>query len=61
MPDETVEYRFHHALRQTSTGKNPFRGTCIKCGKEDLPLAAVNERCPRGTVIQCKPAKLLRE
>lgn len=33
-----------HSLKQTSD--NPFRGTCIFCGKENLGVENLSEPCP---------------
>lgn len=35
-----------HSLERTSPKGGPFIGRCVKCGKTDLPGAAVFEECP---------------
>lgn len=35
-----------HALIRTSPYGEAFVGTCMKCGKEDLPLNAMWDECP---------------
>lgn len=34
-----------HALRRTSPKGGPFLGTCLKCGQENLPAAAIGKPC----------------
>lgn len=34
-----------HALNRTSPKGTPFLGTCMKCGRTNLPPSAVNEEC----------------
>jgi len=34
-----------HALERTSPKGEKFLGFCTKCGREDLPIAAMNEEC----------------
>ncbi len=38
-----------HSLKRTSPKGGPFIGTCINCGKTDLPLARANEDCKNWT------------
>lgn len=40
MPDTET-----HALNRTSPKGTPFRGTCFRCGLENLPAKAVHEPC----------------
>lgn len=35
-----------HALVRTSPKGELFRGTCIQCGTENLPMRAALEPCP---------------
>ncbi len=42
-----------HSLIRTSR-KGPgqkFVGTCIKCGKPDLPFEAAHEPCPHDAIV----------
>lgn len=34
-----------HALNRTSPKGEKFLGTCMKCGRTNLPISAVNEPC----------------
>jgi hypothetical protein len=34
-----------HSLRRTSPKGGPFVGTCIKCGKPNIPLAEMRTEC----------------
>lgn len=39
-----------HALVRTSPKGTPFLGTCMNCGRKDMPMRATFEECdnPRG-------------
>jgi hypothetical protein len=47
-----------HALERTSPkGKGQeFIGYCTKCGKQDLPMSAVQDDCPMDTVVSDETA-----
>lgn len=36
-----------HAVVRTNETGIPFRGRCIKCGAEDLPIGAGCQPCPQ--------------
>lgn len=35
-----------HSLRRTSPKGEPFVGTCVLCGTDNLRMADVNNECP---------------
>lgn len=47
-----------HAIERTNPKGQPFRGTCTKCGKQDLPMDAVAQDCPADDVVSDEAALL---
>ena len=47
-----------HAVKRTSVMGTPFRGKCIKCGKEDLGLSGALEDCPADELVSDQEALL---
>lgn len=35
----------YHSLRRTSPKGESFIGQCVLCGKENLPITAINNKC----------------
>jgi hypothetical protein len=36
----------YHSIERTSPKGQEFFGTCIRCGKKNLPAKAIYEECP---------------
>lgn len=45
-----------HALTRTSPKGQKFIGRCIKCGQENLPIAAALSDCPADDIVSDEAA-----
>ena len=47
-----------HAIERTNPTGVPFRGKCMKCGQEDLPMSAALVDCPADNIMSDEAALL---
>jgi uncharacterized OB-fold protein len=48
-----------HALERTSPKGGPFFGTCLQCGRSNLPISAYREKCENVSRLSEEEALLL--